>query len=242
MTPGLFDLPAPLLEWLDGRLTAIVPPAVSVAMWAAVAAVLSLELYRLVSPQARIDRLRLDARAAQRELATYDGEFEGAAPLIRRSLGLSLKRVAIILPATVLAALPVVVLLVWMSNSYGHRFPGAGEAVTVDVPPPFEARWLAGTDNQPSRVQARQAGGRLILDLPMTFPVPVLHKHQWWNWLIANPAGYLPDDFPLDQVRLDLPRPELLSAGPSWSRGWEAVFLPVLFLVALAYKSARRII
>ena len=54
MTAGLFDLPAPLLEWLDDRLTVIVPPAVSVAIWAAVAAVLSLELYRLVSPQAKI--------------------------------------------------------------------------------------------------------------------------------------------------------------------------------------------
>lgn len=242
MMPGLFDLPAPLLEWLDDRLTAIVPPAVSVAIWAALGAVLSLELYRLVSPQARIDRLRVDARAAQQELSTYDGEFGGAAPLIRRALALSLKRVAIVLPATLFAALPIVVLLVWLSNSYGHRFPVAGETVTVDAPPPFEARWLAGIAGRPSRVQARDPAGEVVLDFPMTYPVPVLHKRQWWNWLIANPAGYLPDDFLLDEVTLDLPRPELLPAGPSWSRGWEAVFLPVLFLVALAYKSARRII
>jgi hypothetical protein len=46
----------------------------------------------------------------------------------------------------------------------------------------------------------------------------------------------------LDEVRIGLPRLEVLPAGPSWIRGWEAVFLPVLFLVALAYKSARRII
>lgn len=242
MTQGLFDLPAPLLGWLDGRLTAVVPPSVSVAIWAAVAAVLSLELYRLVSPQTKIERLKLDAREAQRELGTYDGEFGGAAPLIRRTLALSLTRVAIVLPATLVAALPIVVLLVWLSNSYGHRFPGAGEAVTVDVPPPFEARWLDAVAGEPSRVQARAPGGGVILDFPMTFPVPILHKRQWWNWLIANPAGYLPEDLRLDEVRLDLPRRELLAAGPVWSRGWEPVFLPVLFLVALAYKSARRII
>jgi hypothetical protein len=242
MTAGLFDLPAPLFEWLDDRLTAIVPPAVAVAIWAAVAAVLSLELYRLVSPQEKIDRLKTGARAAQRELSTYDGEFEGAAPLIRRVLALSLKRVAIVLPATLLGALPVVVLLVWLSNSYGHRFPAAGEAVTVDVPTPLQAHWIAPVASQPSRVQARERGGRVILDVPVASPVPVLHKRQWWNWLIANPAGYLPVDFQLDEVRIGLPRLEVLPAGPSWIRGWEAVFLPVLFLVALAYKSARRII
>ena len=242
MTPGLFDLPAPLFQWLDDRLTVIVPPAVSVALWAAIAAVLSLELYRVVSPQAKIDKLRLDARAAQRKLSTYDGEFEGAAPLIRQALSLSLKRVAIVLPATVIAALPVVVLLVWLSNSYGHRFPGEGEDVTVDVRPPFDADWIAPAASQPSRVQAREGDGRVILDIPVAVPIPVLHKRQWWNWLIANPAGYLPDGGELDEVRVGFPRLEVLPAGPSWTRGWEAVFLPVLFLVALGYKSARRII
>ena len=241
MMPGLLDLPAPLLQWLDDRLTMILPAALAVALWGAVAAVLSLELYRVTSPQKKIDRVRYEARAAQRELASYDGEFEGASPLIRRMLSLSLKRVLIVIPATLIAALPIVVLLAWLSNSYGHRFPAAGEAVSVDVPPPLEGRWVAGGRTTPSRVQALEPDGRLVLDFSVSEPVPVLHKRVWWNWLIGNPAGYLPDDVPFDAMTLHVPRNEVLSIGPSWLRGWEAIFLPVLFITALAYKSARRI-
>jgi hypothetical protein len=58
---------------------------------------------------------------------------------------------------------------------------------------------------------------------------------------MENPAGYLPDDAPVDEVRIDLPRRELHGFGPSWMRGWEAIFLPVLFVAALAYKIVRRI-
>lgn len=242
MTAGLFDLPAPLLQWLDDRLTLIVPAGISVAVWAAVGAVVCLELYRIASPQRKIDKVKQDARAAQRTLASYDGEFDGAWPLIKRMLGLSLKRVGIVVPATLVAALPVIILLVWLSNSYGHRFPAAGESVTVDVVPPLEGRWVSEGAQGGGRVQALEDDGRVVLDYPLARAVPVLHKRQWWNWLIGNPAGYLPDDGPLSEVRMDLPRRELLSAGPGWVRGWEAVFLPVLFVVALAYKSARRIV
>lgn len=241
MMPGLLDLPAPLLQWLDDRLTTILPAPLAVALWGAVAAVLSLELYRVTSPQKKIDRIRHDARTAQQQLADYDGEFEGAAPLIRRMLALSFKRVMIVVPATLVAALPIVVLLAWLSNSYGHRFPNPGEDVAVDVPPPLEGRWLSGAEAAPARVQALEPDGRLILDFSVSDPVPVLHKRVWWNWLIGNPAGYLPDDVPFDAMTLEVPRNELLHVGPSWLRGWEAVFLPVLFVTALAYKSARRI-
>lgn len=241
MTPGLFDVPAPLLQWLDDRLTTIVPAPIAVGLWAAVGAVVCMELYRVVSPQSRINEVKQDAAAAQQALSSYDGEFQGAAPLIRRLLALSLKRVGIVVPATLVAAVPIVVLLVWLSNSYGHRFPRPDEQVAVDVPSPLEARWIAGSVAEPSRVRAFEPDGRVILDLPVPAAVPVLHKRLWWNWLIGNPAGYLPDDAPFGEMRLHFPRRELLSAGPSWLRGWEAVFLPVLFIVALAYKSARRI-
>jgi len=243
MTPGLFDLPAPLLQWLDDRLTTIVPAGVSVAIWAAVGAVLCLEVYRVTSPQKKIDRVKQDARAAQQSLASYDGEFDGAWPLMKKMLGLSLKRVGIVVPATLVAALPVIVLLVWLSNSYGYHFPGPEGAVAVDVmPPPLEGRWVPDGGPGGGRVQSLEGDGRVVLDYHLARAVPVLHKRQWWNWLIANPAGYLPDDGPLSEVRLDLPRRELLPAGPGWVRGWEAVFIPVLFVVALAYKSARRIV
>jgi hypothetical protein len=241
MTLGLFDLPAPLLQWIDDRVGSVFPAPVSIAAWAVLAGIVCLELYRVTSPQKRIGRIKQEAKAAQLALSSYNGEMEGAWPLRKSMLSLSLTRVGIVIPATLLAAYPVVAMLVWMSSAYGHVFPARGQRVAVDVAAPLEGRWLPGGIEEPPQVQARQPDGRVILDLPLAAAVPILHKRQWWNRLMENPAGYLPDDAPVDEVRIDLPRRELHAIGPSWMRGWEAIFLPVLFIAALTYKIVRRI-
>lgn len=240
MTPGLFDLPAPLLGWVDERLT-FLPAAVRIGLWAVAAGIASLEVYRLVSPQRRIEGLKQEARTAQQRLSAYDGELEGAWPLIGRLLGVSLRRVGIVLPATLVAAYPVLAVLVWMSNSYGYYFPDEEDRVTVDAPASMDARWHANRPGQLPHVELRDPGGGVALDVPVGAPVSLLHKREWWNWLIANPAGYLPADAPVERIGLDLPKREILPAGPGWLRGWESVFLPVLLVAALAWKAARRI-
>lgn len=240
MTPGLFDLPAPLLQWIDERITSVLPAPFSIALWAVLGGIVCLELYRVISPQERITQIKRDARTAQQELAAYDGEMEGAWPLMKSMLGLSLKRVGIVIPGTLLAAYPVIALLVWMSSAYGHVFPARGEQVQVEVAPPLQGQ-LLDNGNEAPRIQASEPGGTVLLDLPLAAAVPVVHKRQWWNWLMGNPAGYLPDDAPVDEIRVDLPKRQLLTVGPSWMRGWEAIFLPVLFVAALSYKTLRHI-
>lgn len=241
MTGSLFDLPTPLLAWIDERLTGFLPVPLAILIWSVIGAVLCLELYRLCSPQARIARIRREAGAAQERLSSFDGEFDEAWPLIRNLLGLSLKRVALVLPATLIGAYPVVALLVWLGNSYGYALPEPGEAVVPAVPAPLVARWLDGNGIEPARIQALQADGSVALEVDLLAASPVIHKREWWNWLFANPAGYLPDDAPVDEIRTGLSRREMLAAGPRWLRGWEAFFLPGLILAALAYKHLRRI-
>src|SRR5690606_6684830 len=153
-----------------------------------------LELYRVTSPQKRIARIKRDAKQAQQALASYDGEMEGAWPLIKSTLGLSLQRVAIVTPATLLAAYQVVALLAWMRNSYSHVFPPGNEPAAVEVAAPLEGRWLDSGIDAPPRIQARRPDGGVVLELPLLAAIPVIHKRQWWNLLIENPAGYLPDD------------------------------------------------
>jgi hypothetical protein len=45
-----------------------------------------------------------------------------------------------------------------------------------------------------------------------------LQKRQWWNSLIGNPIGYLPESSPLEWIDLDLPEKEYLPFGPTWLR------------------------
>jgi hypothetical protein len=241
MTLGLFDLPAPLLQWVDERVTSVVPAALSIAMWAVLGGIVCLELYRIVSPQERIGRIKGDAKTAQQRLSAYDGEMEGAWPLMKSMLGLSLKRVGIVIPATLVAAYPIIALLVWMSSAYGHVFPPQGEDVAVTVAEPLAGHWIERGRESPPQIQATQPDGSTVIDVPLAAAVPVLHKRQWWNHLMENPAGYLPEEAPVDEIRIDLPRRELHGFGPAWMRGWEAIFLPVLFVSALTYKIVRRI-
>lgn len=233
---ALFDLPAPLLEAVDQRLLGVAPAALRVLLWAVLGALLSMELYRLLSPQRRIGALTAATQAAQQALAGHRGDIGDAWPLMRRMLGLAVRRVALVVPGSLLAAYPVIALVVWLDTAYGHQFPPAGATVAVQVAEPYVARWQAGDAGAPPRVQVTDAAGTPVLERAWPRPVPVLHKRQWWNALIANPAGYLPDDAPVDEVRAELPPRPLWHVGPAWLRGWEALFLVSATLVALLYR------
>lgn len=237
---GALDLPAPLFAWADNFVANILPPGGRLVIWAALAALASMELYRIVSPQKRLTRLKAAIQAAQRRLADYDGSFDGAGPLIGRVLSLALRRVALVLPATLLAALPIVMLCIWLDAAYGRVFPEPGQPVAVAAPSGFEGRW-SRDGSGPPRVRVVDAQGGTVADVTVDAPVPVLHKRAWWNLLLANPAGYLPDNGPVERVEIDLPRLELHRMGPAWLRGWEPVFILALLLFAIPLKIARRI-
>ena len=128
---GLFDLPAPLLAWLDDRLGAVLAPRPRLVLWAIVGAVLCMCLYRVLSPQGQIMRARQEAVEARRRLSAFGGEMREAWPLIRTALGRSLRHLGLVLRPALLASLPLISLLAWLSSAYGHAFPAPGEAVDV---------------------------------------------------------------------------------------------------------------
>ncbi|ESR22704.1 hypothetical protein [Lutibaculum baratangense] len=235
---GLLDLPAPLFSWVDGQLGRLLPTVLVVVLWAVVASFASMELYRALSPQAKIAGLRTRLADAQARLAGYDGPFEGAGPLIREMLGLALKRVIVVLPSTLIASLPLLMLIIWLDSSYGRDLPAAGQRVEVTAPPGYSGEWV---DGAPRLARITSDSGETVAEVPVEAPVPVIHKRRWWNALIGNPAGYLSEQLPIDWITLDLPGREMLSAGPWWTRRWEFVFFPALVLMSLALKHVRRI-
>jgi hypothetical protein len=238
---GLFDLPSPAFSWVDHWLTAFLPPLARLVLWAALGALVSMELYLLSSPQRRIRALKLMLQRAQRRAAEYDGEFREVWPLIGRTLSLASRRVAVVLPATLLASLPLLAFVVWLEGAYGGAFPEPGEPVEVTVLGAYEARWIHQAAGERHRAEVRDHRGDPVLEIAIAAPAPVVHKRHWWSVLIGNPAGYLPDDAPVDRIEMKLPRQHFLPVGPTWLRGWEAVFFPALLVFALIFKAVRRI-
>jgi hypothetical protein len=243
---GVFDLPAPLYAWLDVQASAL-PPAARLAAWGVLAGLVSMGLYSLFSAQPRIRRGKQEIRQAQQALDAYDGELAGGWPLIRRLLSLALGQVGRVTGPTLLASLPLLSLLAWLSTTYGHQYPAPETAPEIHTTPPYlNAVWVDDRQDdapylQPPRVVITDPSRRVVADVMLHSPVSVIHKRQWWNLLIGNPLGYLPGDAPVERIRVELPRRTYLSFGPQWARGWEFGFFLPLVAASLALKIGARI-
>lgn len=242
---GLFDLPAPLLASADRLATALMPAWLRLVLWGIMAALVSMLLYRQFSAQEKIRRSKRDLSIARQRLNTFDGEFSEAWPLMRDMLRQATRQVARVAWPAVLASLPLLFLLNWLSTTYGYAYPPAGTSIQMHtVPEHFKAVWIEA-EKKDSRaaphILVLDEAGRQISAMPMTAPVPVIHKRQWWNALFGNPNGYLPEDGPLERIRAGLPRQQHLSFGPHWVRTWEFIFFMALLAVSIGLKIAFKI-
>src|SRR3546814_4134504 len=132
---GLFDIPGPVLSWLDGWFGLVAPDAVRLAVWSGLGAAASMAIYRVLSPQQRLAEVEGEALAARRALDAHEGELTEAWPLIGRTLRLSFERLRIVLWPALVAAVPMIVLMAWLSTSFGHAFPEQDGTIGVRAVP-----------------------------------------------------------------------------------------------------------
>ena len=185
-------------------------------------------------------------------------------PLIRENFRLSGRQVMLALGPALLAGVPVLFVLVWISNAFGVKMPAPGadievRAVSAESGEPATWQWH-GTPSDPldqntapghawrlswpgpeASATLITARGEDILELPPEHPAPVVHKRLWWNSLIGNPAGYLPPESPAGAVYLGLPKKQMLPFGPGWMRGWEFLYFLLLIIGSLGLKLIWRI-
>lgn len=241
---GAFDLPAPILAWIDAQFGLVAAPQLRLVLWGIVAAAVSMVLYWLLSPQHQLIDTKRRALEARRALDRYDGDFGSAWPLIRKMLRLALRQVGLATWPALLASLPVIALIAWLSSSYGHAFPTTATEVSVRTFPQQLPARLQATSGSPSSLHTivvANDAGRVVGRIELSAPIATLHKRQWWNALFGNPLGYLPEDTELERIEIDLPPREYLPLGPWWMRSWHAVFFATLLIVSLAIKTACRI-
>ncbi len=244
---GLFDLPAPLLAWLDGGFGLIAPPTLRLVLWGLIGGVGSMVLYWLLSPQAKIAGAKMAAARARRALDAHEGEFAEAWPLIRDLLRQAFRQLELVLGPALLASAPAICLLAWLSSAYEYSFPNAAAEVGIRTSPePLPATLLppsaaAEQGKAIPHIVVADHAGNLVSIIPWTAPVSTIDKRHWWNFLIGNPAGYLPDDAGIERIQLDLEPNEYLPFGPGWLRAWYGVFFAALLASSLAIKLWARI-
>ncbi|MDZ7790994.1 MAG: hypothetical protein U5L08_10980 [Xanthomonadales bacterium] len=255
---GILDWPGLLFGLLNDLLLLALPLSVTLLFWAFVSGWATMWVYRATSNQEKLAALKPQVKAVQDKLKRYDGEFSGLIPLIKENFRLSGRHIGLAIGPALIAGIPVLFVLVWGSNEFGVHFPPAGDRVNVAVSSNSverdadnwrwvgtDARHLPSAVDEPLRwrlawpsetARLETAGGEAAVSLPPEAPTPLLHKRQWWNLLIGNPAGYLPSDNPVDSIEMDLPSHEILPVGPSWMRGWLFTYFVVLVVVSLGFK------
>jgi hypothetical protein len=228
------------------------PPWSRLIVWGLAAGFASTWLYRAFSQQDRIMEVKAAAGEARAALLAYDGDFDGTLPLISRSLRLSMRHLLLTGGPALAAGLPVLLLFVWLSNAYGYREPAAGTAVTVRIEPADtsvkwdppaesggrEGTWRIAWPAAGQQFRLRDANGRLLVTLPLRAPIPEVQKFVWWNFLLGNPAGYLPADARVRSVEVAYPAREFLHVGPEWLWGWELVCIIPAIIVSITFRVA----
>jgi hypothetical protein len=252
---GIFDIFSPFFSWFDAILESVLPPIARLIFWGGIASILTMWLYVLFSSQEKLSKIKREAAETKKALNEYDGDFKGAWQLIRQSLRLSLKQIGLALGPTILASLPVLFMLVWLGTAYNYRLPETGEIINLKIFPTSaevsfspqakkgleEGQWQIYWPLSDKPLQLHDATNQLITTFPLSEPVPILHKRQWWNILFGNPIGYIPEDAILEKVEIALPENKYIKFGPEWMQFSEAVFLLVVIIGSLAIKILFRI-
>ena len=254
---GLFDLPAPLFGAIDQLLAMALPGVLRLVLWGILAGWLTMVVYRRLSNQERIQVLKVEQKKQQKIISGFDGEFEELFPVIRHTLSLGMRQLGLSLGPALLATIPILFIVVWVAGNFGNEQPSVGTPVSIEINTEQAAidrfDWSSPggakqTENGwelswPSAEQpnAFLQDGQSLFELPSEASIPVIHKHQWWNWLMANPIGYLPDDAVVDSIDIVLPEQQFLSFGPGWLRGWMFSFFFSFLLSSIGFKLALKI-
>lgn len=251
---ALLDSLNPVLAVVDRGLASLsLAPVLRIAIFAALGSVVSMLLFKKFSNQTALADLKQEIRQVQNELVQSSGKRGELGKTVRQNLKLTGRQLWLSFWPAILASVPILFLLAFCSNQYGAEAlePGARVYVTpVELqgsPSDFEwhgvnaqwdARKKAWTFYQPEAGQTASlfVDGNEQLRLPTVVPIHVLHKKQWWNVLIANPAGYLDDDARIASVEINTPMQIIIGWGPGWMRGWLFAFMLFLVLFSVAIK------
>jgi hypothetical protein len=157
-----------------------------------------------------------------------------------------------------IASIPVLFLLAFCSNQFSVVTPNSDFRIYVTPKDfqgsPLEFKWL-GVNAQwdarkkawtfyqlnPGQSASLMLGNQTQLRLPMSVPTSVMHNKRWWNYLVANPAGYLDANVNIGLFEFNTPKQIIIDWGPGWMRGWVFAFMVFLVLFSIVIKLAWKI-
>ncbi len=254
---GFFDYPGIVFDEIYYWIQGYIPNGIIIVLMSFLAAYISMWVYARFSKQEILKELKPRQKQAQKNLAQYDGPFNGLMPLIKNNLKLSAKHMWLTFFPALLATIPLLFILPWLSNNFSVNFPTEGQEIKVEVHSytPYGLNWISSQPikklnhnqwlikwpGEHKKIKLKDEYSEKILSLPLMGLSPILHKKQWWNKLIANPAQYLNDDSLVQELIINYPEQQYISFGPNWLRGWLPLFMIGIITFSLFFKWRWRI-
>jgi uncharacterized membrane protein (DUF106 family) len=249
---GFFDLLSPLFLSFDELISPIFNPLLRVIFWAFISAVISNSIFKWLSNPEKISSLKTKLKSMQQQLNQHDGEFSEFKSLAIGTIKVSIKRMGMTFFPAMIASLPLLFVLTYLSNNYGLVTPKASEDVQ------YQVNWSDKNNSRPltliNKLQKSvvlnqgsihwpqepqtttllEADTLKIVDFPLA-PSPIVHKKQWWNALIGNPAGYLPAESNINSIVFEFQNLELIEFGPNWARGWLFIYFTMTIIFSFVF-------
>ena len=250
---GFANRAFPFFSSVDGFLANVFSPTACLVIWGIMLGVVSMVLYRFLSSQQRIAQCKNRLTKVRQEISGFEGDFAEVLPLLGNQLSLSFKHVALTMWPASVASIPLLFLLAWFGVERSYMTPLPGEPIDVEASPATIAvTWSVDAETLGTgksrvvwppgdRLVAHVEGDEESILVPIEMAMPVIHKRKWWNALIGNPAGYIPDGTSIDKLHFMLTPTRFLPIGPAWMRGWELTFFSALVLTSILIKVVFRI-
>ena len=250
---ALFDILAPVLSLFDDMIEPFTSVLIRLAFWACIAALISSVVFKKLSNPEKINALKIKLKIMQDQLNQHDGEFAELKDLAINTIKLSLKRMVLTFIPALLASVPIIFLLTYLSNRYELHEPAVNEVVQITINwEKLDANNTVSIFNRDKLIKKQNVNSitwpeknqvlRLIdntTDIEvLIFPSAIsgiIHKKKWWNSLIGNPAGYLAEGSSISSIELNYKQQQIISFGPKWLRGWLLLFFFMTLVFSIAF-------
>ncbi len=245
----------PLLNIIDGWFAGVLPLAFRLSIWGALAGILSIIIYAKLSPQASIKKLKKKTKSLQREMLNVDLEFADFLRLSKENLKTALRLFITVLGPAIVSALPVIFLAIWIHTCLAYEAPtslsnlvATTEDDNINLLLFSDTNFNKNINNEienhdllHSKIVVMADNTVIYSGNPLSPATPVVYKHRWWNVLHDNPAGYVVKDAPVDSIRLNINKKQIIGWLPNWAAGWEMPFFVFLLITALGIKLGFRV-
>jgi hypothetical protein len=246
---GFFDILSPVLSVLNQSLEDLLPGALIILFWAFSGSCLSLGLYALISPQKSLLNIKKDIAVLKKRLNQYEDDFKVVLKLSMNLLLLSLKQVRMTIGPALIGALPMIFILIWLSNTAGYGLPENGivkvtfypkeikiASVTGGVSGEEQGIWHIHWMSKKEHIRVIESSGVTVAELNSNIYIPEVRKKKWWNLFLGNLAGYINDSSKIKRIDFDFERKMYFHFGPEWMREWGVIFIFASLVFSIVIK------